>query len=101
MDLLARAIAFALRTHREGAKNTKGFAKKFKKSGFLILCVSFASLRLCGGRLSFKCNRPDSLLRVLKLSGSVARHLSGCHSALKGVRDEKDGTATGDPEDEI
>jgi len=61
MDLLARAIAFALRTHREGAKNTKGFAKKFKKSGFLILCVSFASLRLCGGRLSFKCNRPDSL----------------------------------------
>ncbi len=41
------------------------------------------------------------MLRVLKMSGSVARHLSGCHSALKGVRDETDGIATGDPEDEI
>lgn len=42
-----------------------------------------------------------ALLRVLKLSGSVARHLSGCHSALKGVRDETDEVVTGDTEDEI
>ena len=41
------------------------------------------------------------MLRVLKLSGSVARHLSGCHSALKGVRDETDEVVTGDTEDEI
>lgn len=41
------------------------------------------------------------LLRVFNLSGFVARHLSGRHSALKGVRDEADTVATGDTEDEI
>ena len=41
------------------------------------------------------------VLRVHDLSGSVARQLSGRHSVPKGVRDETDGTATGDPEDEI
>jgi hypothetical protein len=43
----------------------------------------------------------QDLLRVRDLSGSVARQLSGRHSAPKGVPDETDGTATGDPEDEI
>ena len=42
-----------------------------------------------------------SLLGVHELSGFVARHLSGRHSVPKGVRDEADGGATGDPEDEI
>ena len=41
------------------------------------------------------------LLEAFEMSGSVARHLSGCHIAPKGVRNETDGTATGDPEDEI
>jgi hypothetical protein len=41
------------------------------------------------------------LLRVHDLSGSVARHLSGCHIALKGVRDDAEASATGDTEDEI
>lgn len=45
----------------------------------------------------FKAN----VLRVFNLSGFVARHLSGRHSALKGVRDEADAVATGDTEDEI
>jgi hypothetical protein len=48
------------------------------------------------GKLSF-----FDLLGVNGLSGFVARNLSGRHSALKGVRDETDGSATGDPEDEI
>ena len=65
---LLRAIAFAFRGHRKGAKNTKGFAKKFKTAAILLLCTSFgrlcipfghlcvpfASLRLCGGRLGFR-----------------------------------------------
>ena len=42
-----------------------------------------------------------SLLRVNDLSGFVARNLSGCHSAPKGVRHKTDGAATGDAEDEI
>jgi hypothetical protein len=41
------------------------------------------------------------MLGVNELSGSVARNLSGCHSALKGVRDETDEAATGDSENEI
>jgi hypothetical protein len=43
----------------------------------------------------------DLLSRVFDLSGFVARELSGCHIALKGVNDETDRTATGDTEDEI
>ena len=39
--------------------------------------------------------------RARDLSGSVARHLSGCHSAPKGVRNDADASATGDSEDEI
>ena len=39
--------------------------------------------------------------RARDLSGSVARHLSGCHSAPKGVRNDADASATGDTEDEI
>jgi hypothetical protein len=39
--------------------------------------------------------------RAFELSGSVARDLSGRHSAPKGVSYEADGVATGDPEDEI
>ena len=35
------------------------------------------------------------------LSGSVARQLSGRHTAPKGVGDETNGPARGDPEDEI
>jgi hypothetical protein len=42
-----------------------------------------------------------SLLRVHDLSGSVARHLSGRHSAPKGVPNETNGSATGEPKDEI
>ena len=45
--------------------------------------------------------RPCPMLRVRDLSGFVARQLSGRHSVPKEVRDEADGTATGDPEDEI
>ena len=41
------------------------------------------------------------VLRVHDLSGFVARHLSGCHSAPKGVPDESDEAATGDTEHEI
>ena len=41
------------------------------------------------------------VLRVHDLSGSVARHLSGRHSALKGVPNETNGSATGEPKDEI
>ena len=41
------------------------------------------------------------VLRAHDLSGSVARHLSGCHSALKGVRNDADTSVTGDTEDEI
>jgi hypothetical protein len=41
------------------------------------------------------------LSRVFDLSGFVAREVSGCHSALKGVKDEADRTATGDTKDEI
>ena len=44
---------------------------------------------------------PCYLLEAFDLSGFVARNLSGRHSALKGVRNETDGAATGDPEDEI
>jgi hypothetical protein len=40
-------------------------------------------------------------LRVHDLSGSVARHLSGRHSAPKGVPNETNGSATGEPKDEI
>jgi hypothetical protein len=40
------------------------------------------------------------MLRVLDLSGFVARNLSGCHIALGG-RYETDTSATGDTEDEI
>ena len=40
------------------------------------------------------------VLRVLNLSGFVARKLSGCHIALGG-RYEADTSATGDTEDEI
>ena len=43
----------------------------------------------------------DKLLRVHDLSGSVARHLSGRHSAPKGVPNETNGSATGEPKDEI
>ena len=43
---------------------------------------------------------PAFLLRVLDLSGFVARNLSGCHIALGG-RYETDTSATGDTEDEI
>ena len=39
--------------------------------------------------------------RAHDLSGSVARHLSGCHSAPKGVRNDADASAAGDTEDEI
>jgi hypothetical protein len=42
-----------------------------------------------------------TLLRARDLSGSVARHLSGRHTAPKGVGDEKDEGATGDTKDEI
>ena len=42
----------------------------------------------------------SGLLRVLDLSGFVARNLSGCHIALGG-RYEADTSATGDTEDEI
>jgi hypothetical protein len=48
--------------------------------------------------LSSITNSP--LLRVLDLSGFVARNLSGCHIALGG-RYEADTSATGDTEDEI
>ena len=41
------------------------------------------------------------MLRVHDLSGSVARHLSGRHSAPKGVPNETNGSATGEPKDEI
>jgi hypothetical protein len=41
------------------------------------------------------------LSRVRDLSGFVVRDLSGCHGHLKEVRDDADGTATGDPKDEI
>lgn len=41
------------------------------------------------------------VLRVHDLSGSVARHLSGRHSAPKGVPNETNGSATGEPKDEI
>lgn len=40
-------------------------------------------------------------LRVNELSGAVARHLFGRHRAPKGERDDTDGTASGDPEDEF
>ena len=43
----------------------------------------------------------ESVLRVHDLSGSVARHLSGRHSAPKGVPNETNGSATGEPKDEI
>ena len=42
-----------------------------------------------------------AVLRVHDLSGSVARHLSGRHSAPKGVPNETNGSATGEPKDEI
>ena len=42
-----------------------------------------------------------AVLRVHDLSGSVARHLSGCHIALKGVPDDAEASATGDTEDEV
>ncbi len=42
-----------------------------------------------------------AMLRVHDLSGSVARHLSGRHSAPKGVPNETNGSATGEPKDEI
>ncbi len=45
--------------------------------------------------------RKDRVLRVHDLSGSVARHLSGRHSAPKGVPNETNGSATGEPKDEI
>ncbi len=41
------------------------------------------------------------LLRVFKLSGFVARNLSGRHSYLEEVTYEANGAATGDSEDEI
>ena len=41
------------------------------------------------------------MLRVHDLSGSVARHLSGRHSTLKGVPNETNGSPTGEPKDEI
>ena len=41
------------------------------------------------------------MLRVHDLSGSVALHLSGRHSAPKGVPNETNGSATGEPKDEI
>ena len=42
-----------------------------------------------------------SSLKDTSYNSSGCKSLSGCHSALKGVRDETDGIATGDPEDEI
>ncbi len=74
-------------------------ARKGKKQNAKYDCRKHAS--------NYKCFIPTPqqisyrLLRVNELSGSVARHLSDRHSAPKGERDETDGTATGDPEDEI
>ncbi len=47
------------------------------------------------------CVKNLCVLRVHDLSGSVARHLSGRHSAPKGVPNETNGSATGEPKDEI
>jgi hypothetical protein len=51
--------------------------------------------------LALSNNPAQSVLEVNELSGSVARNVSGRHSALKGERDETDGTTAGYSEDEI
>ena len=65
------------------------------------IVVAFSFMAMTHVSITVDFDPDDIVLRVLKLSGSVARHLSGCHSALKGVRDETDEVVTGDTEDEI
>ena len=69
----------------------------------LFLVAKEPVIRLCRQKF-VKISATDFrkwVLRVRDLSGSVARHLSGCHIAPKGVGDDTDASATGDTQDEV
>ena len=69
---------------------------------FSLPCNQVPETEMSLARYARRYNQvPPRMLRVHDLSGSVARHLSGRHSAPKGVPNETNGSATGEPKDEI
>ena len=91
----------ALRTDRQF--NPASFSRA---GSMAVVCSSFRATEHCAHRIlrlhPADCNADEvEMLRAHDLSGSVARHLSGCHSARKGVRNDADTSVTGDTEDEI